>query len=396
MPQRGSTPRRVHRSVLGGARGALLCGAVLVGCGGGGADARPDGDAAATTESSAPTAASDAPTSAPPAAPTTAAPPPDPCTVQEAPAAGTGAAVSTEPAGGPLTSGGPACADRPALVVKVDNEPSVRVHAGLNQADVVFELYVEYASRFAAVFQSEDASVVGPVRSARTSDVHLVPMLNNPLFAYSGGNSGVLAAVGDAALVDVGAGANSGAFRRDRNRKAPHNLMTSTPELYQAAQGGAPPKPMFAYRPGDGPQAGAAPVAGVSLRFNGEPPIAFVWDAAAGRWLRFVAGAPHRDTEGVQISPENLVVLETTYEPSPADLNSPEAQTIGEGRALVFSAGHVVEGRWRRSGAAAPYTLIGPDGAPMTLLRGRTWVDLPMPGDATLLSDDAAAALSGG
>src|SRR2546430_1166289 len=67
---------------------------------------------------------------------------------------------------------------RPALVVKIDNADGsgsgnvARPQIGLNQADIVYEEMVEGSvTRLAAVFHSMDSDPVGPVRSARTTDV---------------------------------------------------------------------------------------------------------------------------------------------------------------------------------------------------------------------------------
>ena len=111
------------------------------------------------------------------------------------PRPGRTAAVAAAAGSGPLTDGG-AGPGRPALVVKVDNAWGAWPQSGLNEADVVFEILVEGISRFAAVYQSESAGLVGPIRSARTSDLNLVAMLNRPLFAWSGGNQGVQSALG--------------------------------------------------------------------------------------------------------------------------------------------------------------------------------------------------------
>src|SRR5438552_8624397 len=93
---------------------------------------------------------------------------------------------------GPLTglAADPAVVRRPALVVKIDNAPKARPQAGLNQADIVVEEGVEGGiTRFATIFHSGDADPVGPVRSARTSDIFIASALNHPLFAYSGTNA---------------------------------------------------------------------------------------------------------------------------------------------------------------------------------------------------------------
>ena len=63
-------------------------------------------------------------------------------------------------------------ADRTAVAVKVENIAASRPQAGLNEADVVYEELVEGGiSRFAAVFHSQDSDPVGPVRSARSTDI---------------------------------------------------------------------------------------------------------------------------------------------------------------------------------------------------------------------------------
>ena len=68
--------------------------------------------------------------------------------------------------GQPITD--PAVAARPAVVVKVSNDPGARPQSGLDAADIVFEAWGAGPTRFASVFQSTDAPKVGPIRSART------------------------------------------------------------------------------------------------------------------------------------------------------------------------------------------------------------------------------------
>ncbi|MGH9004055.1 MAG: DUF3048 domain-containing protein, partial [Acidimicrobiia bacterium] len=106
-----------------------------------------------------------------------AAPPPAPPPPQAYPAPLTGLPMD------------PGRAGRPVLVVKIDNAPKARPQVGLNQADVIFEEGVEGGiTRFAVLFHSKDTDLVGPVRSARSTDIALVTPLNHPLFAYSGAN----------------------------------------------------------------------------------------------------------------------------------------------------------------------------------------------------------------
>ncbi len=274
-------------------------------------------------------------------------------------------------------------------MAQLDNLADAWPQAGINQADVTFEILVEGVSRFAAVFNSEDADLVGPVRSARTSDLDLLTMLNWPCFAFSGGNEPVLEAVGASALIDVSATAAAGAYHRVDDKVMPHNLMTSTTALRAACDDADVPAPIFSYRTVAAPDARGAEVAGVALQL-GASRSRFVWDGRSGRWLRFVGDYAQLDTAGVQVSPVNVVVLETEYYPSPADSRSPEAQTVGEGAALVLVDGRVVTGSWTRSSATDPYELTGEDGAPIELRAGRTWVALAPPGTTELLEPDGS------
>lgn len=278
---------------------------------------------------------------------------------------------------------------RPALFVKVDNHAAARPHAGLNQADLVVEERVESnLSRLAAIFHSQDAEAVGPVRSTRTTDLDLAALLGRPIYASSGGNDHVLGALSRANVVDVGHNRGGAGFWRERGRPAPHNLFAATEQLRaKAGEQPPPPAPIFTYRAEGAPlPAGAVPAAGVALRFGGPEISRFTWDAGRGAWLRTQDGAPHVDTDGVQLAPANVVVLEIQYRFSNGSReSSPHGITTGEGRALVFTGGHVVEGRWVRPGPGDPLQLLAADGAPIALTPGQTFLELPPAGGAEVL-----------
>ncbi len=92
----------------------------------------------------------------------------------------------------------PNVATRQTLVVKIDNSGPARPQSGLNEADMVFEEIVnDSLTRFAMIYQSLGDNPVGPVRSGRIQDIDLMGMFNHPLFAWSGGNATVTAAIRD-------------------------------------------------------------------------------------------------------------------------------------------------------------------------------------------------------
>lgn len=282
---------------------------------------------------------------------------------------------------------------RVALVVKLDNAPRGRPQAGINQADVVVVEKVEDGiTRLFTVFHTNDADPVGPVRSARSTDIPLVTPLNRPLFAYAGTNAAFQRLVDEAPLVDVGFNKAAGDYRRQGGRPAPYNLFTSTPALYQRAPAGsAPPPALFAYRaPGQAATAGD-PAGGVHLEYRGRnvtTRVDYAWDPAAGGWQRSQDGTPSLDTAGVQVAPPNLVVQFVSYRDTGQRDRSgavvDEAELIGEGEAWVFTDGRVVRGRWSKPTAEAVTAYTDGAGAPVALTPGTTWVELPPSGAAEL------------
>lgn len=323
------------------------------------------------------------------------------------PGADVPAADAPSPTVAPLTGEAldPATAGRPAVVVKIDNHPDAPAQSGLNQADVVYEELTEGVTRFAAVFQSRDAALdpadpgvapVGPVRSARTTDIDLLAPLARPRLVWSGGNAGVQRAVADAVereeLVDIVDGVHFEAgFTRAGRARAPHNLYADLRAIYQAfrTDDDRPPPPLFTYRPLGAPASAGAPVGGVRLTFD-KTRVQWQWDVDSATWLRVQYGDLHVDAEGEVIDPANVVVMFVDYQPSPADPRSPEAVTVGEGEAWVFTDGRVVTGTWSRPDRAGPAELRDAAGAPIALTPGRTWVELAPAGMAVTVPPGVA------
>jgi hypothetical protein len=80
-----------------------------------------------------------------------------------------------------LPASNPALLNRRPLAIKISNYPRlIRPQFGLNLADVVFEYYIEWLdTRFIAIFYSNNASQVGPVRSGRYFDEHITRMYHS-------------------------------------------------------------------------------------------------------------------------------------------------------------------------------------------------------------------------
>ncbi|WP_395151781.1 DUF3048 domain-containing protein [Ilumatobacter sp.] len=267
--------------------------------------------------------------------------------------------------------------DRPALAVKIDNAPPARRnHSGLAIADVVFEEKVEGSlTRFAAVFHSQDADPVGPIRSGREQDVNLLSSLNEPLFGWSGGNQGVTRLIRSSFLVDVGAPSNPGSYYRGPG-SAPHNLYSDTASLFALTPEDSPGAPTRQFEFLDDGKVFAGDVAKRVSFAIGSIDIVWDWNANEGRYERTQEGEKHVDKTYGQIGAQNVIVLAVDYRQSSIDSNAPEAVTLGEGQASVFSNGEVITGRWQKELAVYNFVLTDDNGNPIKLTPGQTWIEL--------------------
>jgi hypothetical protein len=297
--------------------------------------------------------------------------------------------TTTEPPVAPLTgvpTSDEARRTRPALIVKVDNVPKAfGLQEGVDAADLVFVEEVENgATRMAVVFQSND-DTVGPVRSARTSDLEIAGNLNMPFFAYSGANGGVLRLVREGPMIDMGIdrGEATSVYTRNQRGSGLHRFFFPTEELYAAGRAGAmTPPQLFTYRD-EAATAAGEPAAGVNISYAGGSAtrVRYDWNAASGGWDRSQNDQAHVMADNAaRISPKNVIVQFTPYSASDfvdvTGSRSPEAEMVGEGEAWVFTDGKLVRGRWSRPDRGAVTAYTDAAGVPIPMTPGQTFVEL--------------------
>jgi len=287
---------------------------------------------------------------------------------------------------------------RPVLAVKIDNHTAARPQFGLDKADIVYEEPVEGGiTRFIAIYQSRDASKVGPIRSARLTDVDVLAQYGRCLLSFSGAAGYVLRALPKANLVLLPHGRFGSIYRRDRGRSAPHNLVSSTAELYRAAASAraTPARTMVGFgelleppQPSPSPSVSPSPSppalwpAGRRARipFAGEAWTAvWRWHAASGTYARSHGSTPHRAPNGKRITAANVIVMrvrtQSTSEGA-ARHGTPELRLTGSGPAVLLRDGVRITGTWSRARLSSPTRFTDASGRAFVLKPGTTWVEL--------------------
>ncbi|HEY1574619.1 MAG TPA: DUF3048 domain-containing protein [Pseudonocardiaceae bacterium] len=284
--------------------------------------------------------------------------------------AGCGTAQQSTPAAPSTTPVRPASA---VTVVKIDDVAAARPATGLGSAQVVYVEPVEGGlTRIAAVFGARLPAVVGPVRSARPTDIGLLGQWGRPTFAYSGSAPQLRAALRSAPLVNASQSDVPRAYFRRSTHRAPHNLYVHPGQL-PAGTGPAEPAATFGPLP-----AGGVPATDEKVRYPASS-FEFRWSSGAGRWLVWQDGTPLKSTEAGQLGAATVVVQTVTMSTAgfrdSAGSPVPVANTVGTGPATVLRGGQRFAATWSRPTATAPTRFtVTRSGQSLPLAAGQVWV----------------------
>ncbi|WP_435598517.1 DUF3048 domain-containing protein [Streptomyces anulatus] len=262
------------------------------------------------------------------------------------------------------------------LAVKIDNVAPARPHTGLERADIVYVEQVEAGlSRILAVYSSAVPPVVGPVRSARETDLELLRQFDRPTLAFSGAQSRLLPVIDRAPLDPVPPSKAPGAYFRGPDRPAPHNLYLR-PERIPFEASGANAVEELGLEVG-APPPGGEPEVSRTVRYPSAS-VTFTWSAERERWLVSLDGSPARTADGGRLGAGTVVVQDVTVRPSDyrdrSGSTSPFTETVGSGSAVVLRDGRAYEARWSRSAADADTVYTTPDGERVDLAEGPLWI----------------------
>ena len=273
--------------------------------------------------------------------------------------------------------------DGEILVVKMDDTVSARPQIGIDRADIVYIEQVEGGlTRLAAVFSSEIPTLIGPIRSARISDIEILAQYGRVVFAYSGAQSKLLPVISAANLNDYGAQRQSPTiYTRDESRTAPTNMVLRADLLLEKVHSDG--REMATSRSpgwefGDLPDGGIAitdakvswPAASYELK----------WSAEEDRWLVFNSGLPNMSASGVQHGPTTFVIQSVEILPSEYGDKlggvTPYSKTVGSGTGFVLRDGKYFPATWSRPDELSGTTWRALDGSELPFARGQIWIAL--------------------
>jgi hypothetical protein len=266
------------------------------------------------------------------------------------------------------------------FVVMVENSPAARPQSGLHKADIVYEILAEGdITRFIAVYQSQSAEKIGPVRSIRPYFVEIGAGLD-AVIVHAGWSQDAMNLIAKKKLnhMDQVYGDHD-YYWREKSRKAPHNLYTSTELMKKGMEAKKfhedwdNPVLAFAKSKEEANVQGQEHGAVVTIPYLQGYSAGYNYDAGSGLYRKLLKGEPHTDAEtGEQITAGNILIGEAKHRVLD-DAGRREVDVFGPAAGYLLQGGKVREITWEnRDGAIRAFA----DGTEIPLLPGQTWVHI--------------------
>ncbi len=308
--------------------------------------------------------------------------------------------------------------DRRPIAIIVENHADARPQSGLSKADVVYEAVAEGGiTRFLGIYYcgaaAEDVKA-SPVRSARVYFVDWAAEYGlNPIFMHVGGAND-FAGFGDTVKLaqalelletlgwrypggnDFDTTYDSGfpIFWRDYERlgrpvATEHTMVASLDAAYEEAKdrgfnekdpdGDMWDEDFVKWRFADDSPSSNPSATKIAFEFwSGKSDYDVIWNYSGdtNSYLRENDGSKHIDHEtGEQLSAKNVVIL-FVKEKGPVDINKHMLYTTtGEGEALIFQNGEVIEGTWEKDTRTDRTKFTDEDGKEVSFVRGPIWIE---------------------
>jgi hypothetical protein len=270
------------------------------------------------------------------------------------------------------------------LVVKIDDTNAAHPQIGIEDADLVYVEQVEGGlTRLAAIYTSKLPPLIGPIRSARISDIELLAQFGRVGFAYSGAQSKMRPVIAAANLENLSAERNPPSiYGKDPNRPGPVDMILKPDLLLERAN--ANPKirietataSVFTF--GDAPKGetntAIAKVSWPSAKYE------LRWDSVSKKWLIYFNEKPNMAANGEQLYADTAIIQLVSITPSIYGDKfgeiTPFSKTTGSGKAVMLRDGLSYQISWQRNLETDVTTWKSADGGVANFKPGRTWIFL--------------------
>ncbi|MFA6080982.1 MAG: DUF3048 domain-containing protein [Patescibacteria group bacterium] len=296
------------------------------------------------------------------------------------------------------------------LGIMIENHKEARPQSGLSSADIVYEAVAEGGiTRFLAIFYCQNASYVGPVRSAR---IYFLKFLEGygqyPLYAHVGGanTDGPADALGYISELNWASYNDLNQFsvpfpyfwrdyERLKNVATEHTVYTSTKKLWQFAKekrkltnvdedGVRWDKGFSAWKfEDDAKPNDRGTVTKIDFGFwnnlAGDFGVIWSYDNKTNSYKRTNGGKPHIDKNtGKALEAKNIVVIFAKESPANDGYEGGHIlyKNVGNGDMLFFKNGKVIKGTWSKAVDEDQIKFFDSSGVEVPIVRGQVFIEM--------------------
>ncbi len=270
------------------------------------------------------------------------------------------------------------------LAVKIDDTRDAHPQIGIEAADLVYVEQVESGlTRLLALYTSEYPEFIGPIRSARISDIDLLAQYGKVAFAYSGSQTKMRPVLAEANLNILSAERNPPSiFARDESRVSPVNMILYIQRLFDQARTklkmnliSLPSSPWIF---GDLSKSAVA-VSSAKIKWpNAQYEV--IWNSTNKCWNIKQNGEIEVTTAGSNLCIQNAIIQKVKIEPSIYGDKfggiTPFSETVGSGKAVLLRDGKYLNVSWQRDDATQFTNWFDDQGERMKITPGKTWIFL--------------------
>lgn len=274
------------------------------------------------------------------------------------------------------------------IAVMIDNDADYSgPHAGLENAYLIYEIYVEGGStRMMALFnpdlmtEEEKETKIGPVRSSRHYFLDFA-IENDAIYAHCGFSPQAQSEISSRNVNNInGLYESAPFFRYSDYNSSWHNLYTSAEKLEESAKGhgySLTTDYKLSYLPNIEKAEDGATAENISIPYLIKG-VSYSYDEDTGLYTRFKKGSEHTMQSGVTLTAQNIVILRMdNYDLNDGtDKGRQNLSDTGSGKGTYISSGKYVDITWKKSDRSASTELYYENGEKVSLNPGVTFIQI--------------------
>lgn len=291
------------------------------------------------------------------------------------------------------------------IAVMIDNNIGNGRHAGLQDSYINYEIIVEGGlTRIMAVFKDKDVDLIGPVRSSRHYFLDYA-LESDAIYAHYGWSTYAQNDIKALGVNNINGLYDEAPYWRDNTIAAPHNVFTSTDDLYSYATQknydtttdnwqllnyttdtvnlNDPVSTAIQTNPETGEEEevpvtreGLLTANSVIIPYSYYETRSYTYDAERKVYLRYMNDEPHMDkVTGEQLHYKNIIIEQVTNYQLDND-GRQDLNTVGNGQGYYITNGYAVPIYWTKSGRSAKTIYTYSDGSEVEINDGNAFIQI--------------------